>query len=38
VIAPFFTEGVEGFDINDRFDWIAAEDMIRTGEARLPRL
>ncbi|HEY2943300.1 MAG TPA: acylneuraminate cytidylyltransferase family protein [Vicinamibacteria bacterium] len=38
VIAPFFTEGVEGFDINDRFDWIAAEHLLRTGEARLPQL
>lgn len=38
VIAPFFTEGVEGFDINDRFDWIAAEYLLRTGEARLPQL
>jgi CMP-N,N'-diacetyllegionaminic acid synthase len=36
VIAPFFTEGVEGFDINDRFDWIVAEEMVRSGEARLP--
>jgi N-acylneuraminate cytidylyltransferase len=36
VIAPFFTEGVEGFDVNDRFDWIVAEEMVRTGEARLP--
>jgi CMP-N,N'-diacetyllegionaminic acid synthase len=36
VIAPFFTEGVEGFDINDRFDWIVAEEMVRMGEVRLP--
>lgn len=38
VIAPFFTEGVEGFDINDRFDWIVAEDMVRSGEGRLPEV
>jgi N-acylneuraminate cytidylyltransferase len=38
VVAPFFTEGFEGFDINDRFDWIVAEELIRTGEARLPSI
>ena len=35
-IGAFFTEGVEGFDINDRYDWIVAEELARTGEARLP--
>lgn len=36
VIGAFFTEGAEGFDINDRYDWIVAEELARTGEARLP--
>lgn len=35
-IGAFFTEGAEGFDINDRYDWIVAEELARTGEARLP--
>ena len=38
VIAPFFTEGTEGFDINDLYDWIVAEELVRTGEGRLPRV
>jgi N-acylneuraminate cytidylyltransferase len=37
-IAPFFTEGSEGFDINDRYDWIVAEELIRSREARLPEV
>jgi len=36
VLAPFFTEGQEGFDINDRYDWIVAERLIADGEAALP--
>ena len=36
VLAPFFTEGHEGFDINDRHDWIVAERLIADGEAALP--
>ena len=35
VLAPFFTEGHEGFDINDRHDWIVAERLIADGEAAL---
>lgn len=35
-IAPFTTQGFEGFDLNDRNDWIVAEELLRTGEARLP--
>jgi CMP-N-acetylneuraminic acid synthetase len=35
-IAPFFTEGLEGFDLNDRNDWIVAEQLLASGEARLP--
>jgi CMP-N-acetylneuraminic acid synthetase len=36
VLAPFFTEGYEGWDINDRHDWLVAERLIADGEATLP--
>ena len=36
VLAPFFTDGYEGFDINDRHDWLVAERLIADGEAVLP--
>ncbi|HEY5593618.1 MAG TPA: acylneuraminate cytidylyltransferase family protein [Nitrospiria bacterium] len=36
IIAPFLTEGVEGFDINGPWDWWIAEEMIRRGDAKLP--
>ncbi|MEW5984249.1 MAG: acylneuraminate cytidylyltransferase family protein [Acidobacteriota bacterium] len=36
VIVPFFSDELEGFDINNRFDWIVAEHLLQTGEARLP--
>jgi N-acylneuraminate cytidylyltransferase len=36
VIMPFFTEGYEGFDLNTREDWLLVEQLLRTGEARLP--
>lgn len=36
VLAPFFTQGAEGFDINDQRDWALAEEMIRSGQASLP--
>ncbi len=35
-IVPFFTEGYEGFDINDRHDWLVAERLVSDGEAALP--
>jgi N-acylneuraminate cytidylyltransferase len=35
-IAPFLTEGPEGFDLNDARDWWYAEHLIATGEATLP--
>lgn len=38
VLMPFFTEGLEGFDLNDRDDWIVAEQLIQAGEAVLPRV
>jgi CMP-N-acetylneuraminic acid synthetase len=36
VLAPFFTEGYEGFDINDRHDWLVAERLIADGDVALP--
>ena len=36
VLVPFFTDGYEGFDINDRIDWMVAERLIADGEATLP--
>jgi CMP-N-acetylneuraminic acid synthetase len=35
-IVPFLTEGYEGFDINDRHDWVIAEQLVAAGEASLP--
>jgi CMP-N,N'-diacetyllegionaminic acid synthase len=36
VIAPFFTEGYEGYDINRPEDWHAAETLLESGAVRLP--
>ena len=36
VIVPFVTEGHEGFDINDPYDWMVAERLIADGVAQLP--
>ncbi len=35
-LVPFLTGEMEGFDINNRFDWILAEHLVTTGEAELP--
>ena len=35
-IAPFFTTGFEGFDINQPRDWSLAEELVSQGEATLP--
>lgn len=35
-VAPFFTEGYEGFDINEEADFQMAEMKIASGEWRLP--
>lgn len=37
-IVPFFTDEMEGFDINDRYDWILAEHLLKTGDAKLPEV
>jgi CMP-N,N'-diacetyllegionaminic acid synthase len=36
LLVPFLTEAHEGFDINDRSDWMVAERLIADGEATLP--
>jgi len=33
---PFITQGYEGWDINDRWDWEMAQGLVASGEARLP--
>lgn len=35
-VAPFFTEGYEGLDLNEPRDWWYAEHLLTTGEATLP--
>ena len=35
-LVPFLTDEMEGFDINNRFDWLLAEHLLASGEARLP--
>jgi CMP-N-acetylneuraminic acid synthetase len=36
VLMPFFTQDLEGFDINDARDWRHAEELVRSGEGTLP--
>ena len=36
VLVPFLTEGYEGFDINDEYDWMMAERLLAEGKATLP--
>ena len=38
VVMPFFTHGYEGFDVNDGLDWRIAEELVRSGEAILPKV
>jgi CMP-N-acetylneuraminic acid synthetase len=38
VLVPFLTEGFEGFDINDAFDWIVAERLLAEEKVALPQL
>jgi CMP-N-acetylneuraminic acid synthetase len=35
-VMPFLTDDLEGFDINDPYDWWRAEAMLQSGEAKLP--
>jgi len=36
VVAPFFTEGYEGFNVDDEEDWERAERLLESGAASLP--
>ena len=36
VVAPFLTEGYEGFNVDDEGDWERAEHLVAAGEAALP--
>src|SRR5215210_1730580 len=38
VVAPFFTEGYEGFNIDDEEDWERAKALVASGAATLPRI
>lgn len=38
VLMPFFTEGYEGFDVNHPNDWQLAEELVHTGQAKLPEM
>jgi CMP-N,N'-diacetyllegionaminic acid synthase len=38
VLMPFFTDELEGFDINSPYDWRLAEEMVSSGEAVLPHV
>src|ERR671936_1595570 len=38
VVAPYLTEGYEGFNIDDEEDWERAERLIASGQATLPPL
>jgi hypothetical protein len=35
---PFFTDEMEGFDINNQYDWDYAEAMVGQGKFKLPRV
>ena len=35
-VMPFFTDGEEGFDVNNPMDWELAELLVRSGRAQLP--
>ena len=36
VLMPFLTQGHEGFDINDPYDWMIAERLLEDGSVTLP--
>ena len=36
VVAPFFTEGIEGFDVNQPEDWLRAEQIATSDPQALP--
>jgi len=38
VLAPFLTQGLEGFNVDDEEDWERAERLVASGEATLPEV
>ena len=38
VVAPFFTQGFEGLNVDDEEDWERAERLVASGEAVLPEV
>ncbi len=38
VLAPFLTQGYEGFNVDDEDDWARAEALVANGVATLPRI
>lgn len=38
VVMPFFTQGYEGFDLNQPYDWHLAEEIVRNNQASLPSI
>jgi N-acylneuraminate cytidylyltransferase len=38
IILPFLSDWLEGFDINDKDDWVLAEHYLSSGEAILPKI
>jgi CMP-N,N'-diacetyllegionaminic acid synthase len=38
VVAPFFTEGYEGFNVDDEEDWERAERLLVAGAVSLPAI
>jgi len=37
-VAPFFTRGYEGFNVDDEEDWARAEALVESGKASLPKV
>ena len=38
VVAPFLTQGYEGFNVDDEEDWARARALVDSGEASLPKV
>jgi N-acylneuraminate cytidylyltransferase len=38
ILMPFLTEGYEGFDVNNPYDWKLAEHLVASGNVQLPSI
>lgn len=38
VLMPFYTQGYEGFDVNQVIDWEIAEELVRKSQVSLPTI